>query len=59
MCEIFSIDIVFNITWMNNNICGKYSNGTQTTNIIIHPSDIKNNIYRKDFTHVLWLEKEI
>lgn len=45
--------------FINYDGSGKYSNGTQITNIIIHPSDIKNNIYRRDFTHVLWLEKEI
>lgn len=36
---------------------GYYSNKTEQSNIIILPSDIRADIYRKDFSHVKWYNR--
>ena len=37
---------------------GYYATETAKTDIIIRPSDIKENIYRDDFPYVLWIPKQ-
>ena len=37
---------------------GYYASETAKTDIIIRPSDIKENIYRDDFPYVLWFPKK-
>lgn len=37
---------------------GYYATETAKTDIIIRPSDIKENIYRDDFPYVLWFPKK-
>ena len=37
---------------------GYYATETAKTDIIIRPSDIKENIYREDFPYVLWFAKK-
>lgn len=36
---------------------GNYATETEESNISIHPSDIEEGVYRKDFTHVVWYNK--
>lgn len=36
---------------------GYYALETSCSDITIYPSDITNNKYRKDFTHVIWFNK--
>ncbi len=36
---------------------GYYATKDKTTSITIYPSDIMDNKYRKDFTHVVWFNK--
>lgn len=36
---------------------GRYSDEINMTDIIIYPSDIKNNSVREDFTHIVWFNK--
>jgi len=36
---------------------GKYSNGTQMSNIKVYPSDIKENGFDKRFSHVVWFNR--
>lgn len=36
---------------------GHYATKDQQSTITIDPSDIISNIYRKDFTHVIWFNK--
>ena len=36
---------------------GEYATKDQMTGIFINPSDITQNDYRKDFTHVVWFNK--
>lgn len=38
---------------------GYYSTETAKTDIIIRPSDIKENIYRTDFPYVQWIPKKM
>ena len=38
---------------------GYYATETTKSNIIVCPSDILENIYRTDFTHILWLNNVI
>ena len=37
---------------------GYYATETAKTDILIRPSDIRENIYRTDFPYVLWFPKE-
>jgi hypothetical protein len=37
--------------------CGNYATKDKMTNIGISPSDIKEGVYRKEFTHVIWFNK--
>lgn len=36
---------------------GVYASDKGVSDIEIYPSDIKNNMYRKDFTHVIWYNR--
>ena len=36
---------------------GYYSTATEESNISIHPSEVSQGIYRKDFTHVKWYNR--
>ena len=36
---------------------GNYGTSTHISNITVHPSDITDGNYRKDFTHVYWYNK--
>lgn len=36
---------------------GVYATETSSSSILIFPSDIKENIYRKDFSNVIWFNK--
>lgn len=36
---------------------GRYATETGVSDVYIRPSDVLNNLYRKDFSHVLWLNK--
>ena len=36
---------------------GRYATETSVSDIYIYPSDILNNLYRKDFSHVMWFNK--
>lgn len=36
---------------------GEYATETQTSNIIILPSDVIADEYRKDFSHVVWFNR--
>lgn len=41
----------------DDNGIGRYATETGVSDIYIYPSDILDNIYRKDFSHILWLNK--
>lgn len=49
MCE----DGLFN----DNDGIGRYATETGVSDVYIYPSDILDNLYRKDFSRVLWLNK--
>ena len=36
---------------------GYYATNNAKSDIIAYPSDFKNNIYRTDFTHIIWFNK--
>ena len=39
----------------DDNGVGRYATETGVSDIYVYPSDIFDDIYRKDFSHVLWL----
>lgn len=41
----------------DNDGLGRYATEVGVSDIYIYPSDILDNVYRKDFSHVLWLNK--
>ena len=41
----------------DSNGVGRYATETGVSDIYIYPSDVLDNVYRKDFSHVLWLNK--
>ena len=36
---------------------GNYATATQESDIAVYPSDIKKEMYRKDFSHIMWYNK--
>jgi hypothetical protein len=49
LCKNDSID--------DNDGYGFYATETSKSDVIIVPSDVKENIIREDFSHVIWFEK--
>lgn len=41
----------------DNDGIGRYATETGVSDVYIYPSDILDNLYRKDFSRVLWLNK--
>ena len=46
-----------NDLFTDNDGLGRYATETGVSDIYIYPSDVLSDMYRKDFSHVLWLNK--
>lgn len=59
--EIFSInefkENALNNALTDNDGYGYYATETSKSNILVYPSDFLLDIYRTDFTHIIWFSK--
>jgi hypothetical protein len=51
------ISLVKNGGFVDSDGYGYYATDNGKSDIIIYPSDIIENIYRKDFTHIIWFNR--
>lgn len=51
------IDAVNSGLFVDSDGYGYYATDNGKSDIYIYPSDIKENMYRNDFTHVIWFNK--
>lgn len=51
------IDLVKNGGFIDDDGFGYYATDDVKSDITIYPSDIMENIYRKDFTHIIWFNR--
>lgn len=51
------ISIVKNSGFIDDDGFGYYATENSKSDIMIYPSDIKENIYRNDFTHIIWFNR--
>lgn len=51
------IDLVKNGGFIDDDGFGYYATDEVKSDITIYPSDIMENIYRKDFTHIIWFNR--
>ena len=59
--DLFSLErfisMVENGVFIDDDGFGYYATETTKSDIMIFPSDIKENIYRNDFTHIIWFNR--
>ena len=51
------IDVVKNGGFIDDDGWGYYATETTKSDIVVYPSDIKEGLYRNDFTHVIWVNR--